>query len=186
LTAENSSYVYVDCDNNLQTLTLAPNTCNAVCMLYPPVNPLPTYWSAIVTGGCTGGVYFETGEDVNLTIGATGSTLGTNLQVAMYGATGGTMGTYIPMQYYFLTPVNSLDLTFNVPFGYGVKFDLTWPTGASGASINTQTMLLKVNGGTGFYETRSGTYQPITGGFPAAIAPAVTIDGYEGQFSIDF
>ena len=182
LTAENTSYVYVDCDGNLQTLTLAPNTCNAVCMLYPPVNPLPEFWSAIVTGGCTGGVFFETGEDVNLTIGATGAVLGTNLQVKMSGATGGTMGTYIPMQYYFLNPQDTINVSFNVPFNYGVKFDLTWPTGISGASINSQYMLLKTNGATGFYQTRSGTYQPISGGFPAAITTAI----YTGEFSINF
>lgn len=182
LTAESSSYVYVDCDNNLQTLTLAPDTCNAVCMLYPPVNPLPEYWSAIVTGGCSGGTYFEIGEDVQLSIGATGSALAGNLQVAMYGATGGTMGTYIPMQYYFLTPQNGVEVNFNIPFGYGVNFDLTWPTGVSGASIVAQGMLLKTNGATGFYETRAGTYQPISGGFPAAI----TVATYTGEFFIEF
>jgi hypothetical protein len=151
-------------------------------MLYPPVNPLPEFWSAIVTGGCTGGVFFETGEDVNLTIGATGAVLGTNLQVKMSGATGGTMGTYIPMQYYFLNPQDTINVSFNVPFNYGVKFDLTWPTGISGASINSQYMLLKTNGATGFYQTRSGTYQPISGGFPAAITTAI----YTGEFSINF
>ena len=135
-----------------------------------------------MTGGCTGGTYFEIGEDVQLSIGASGSALAGNVQVAMYGATGGTMGTYIPMQYYFLTPQNGVEVNFNIPFGYGVNFDLTWPTGVSGASIVAQGMLLKTNGATGFYETRAGTYQPISGGFPAAI----TVATYTGEFFIEF
>lgn len=182
LLAESVSYSYVDCDGFLRDITLAPNTCNAVCMLYPPINPLPEFWTAIVTGDCVNGVYVESGEDIDMNIGATGAVLGSNLQVALLGSTGGTAGTYIPMQYYFLNPQNTIDVTFNVPFGYGVRYDLTWPTGASGASINAMGMLLKTNGATGFYETRAGTYQPISGGFPAAI----TVANYTGEFIINF
>ena len=183
LTAENSTYSYVDCSNNIQSITLAPDTCNAVCMLYPPVNPLPEYWSAIVTGGCTGGTYFETGEDVQMTIGATGSALGTNLQAVLYGATGGTVGVYIPMQYYFLTPQNDIQVNFNVPLNYGVRMELLFPTGASGATINSQEMILKTNGVTGFAYSATGTYQPISGGYPAAIAGGSV---YTAQLEIDF
>jgi hypothetical protein len=183
LTAENTSYNYVDCSGNLQSITLAPDTCNAVCMLYPPVNPLPEYWSAIVTGGCTGGEYFELGEDVEMSIGATGAIIGNNVQGVIYGATGGTSGTYIPMQYYFITPQNEINVNFNVPFNYGVKMELLFPTGVSGASIDSQTMILKTNGVTGFAYAATGSYQPVTGIFPLAITGGST---YTAELEIDF
>ena len=183
LLAENVTYNYVDCFGNQQSITLAPDTCNAVCMLYPPVNPLPPDWTAIVTGGCTGGTYFELGEDVEMNIGATGAILGNNVQAVIYGATGGTSGTYIPMQYYYIDSQNVIDVAFNVPANYGVEMELLYPTGVSGDSINSQTMTLKTNGVTGFAYAATGSYQPVTGRFPLAITGGST---YTAELEIDF
>lgn len=182
LLAESTTYNYVDCSNNLQSITLTPNTCNSVCMLYPPVNPLPENWTAIPNGDCVGGVYVATGEDIDMNIWATGGVLGKNMQVVLYGATGGVSGTYLPLQYYFINPQNRIDVTFNVPIGYGVQVGMSWPTGVSGDSITDQSILLKTAGATSYYNSSEGIYYPITGGYPSPIA----VGTYTAEMKINF
>jgi hypothetical protein len=61
--------------------------------------------------------------------------------------------------------------------------ELLYPTGVSGASINSQTMTLKTNGVTGFAYAATGSYQPVTGRFPLAITGGST---YTAELEIDF
>lgn len=166
------TYTYVDCLENLQSVTLFPNTCASVCMLYPPVNALPSGWTAIPNGGCSGGTeYFEEGQDIELRMSATGAAFGNNTRVTLEAATGGPTGTYLPLQYYNWDGTAFLTLNYNVPDGYGAKVKLEWATGFPGQPLVSEEVTLYVDGSVDATATAAGVYVPIEAQFSSAIAP---------------
>ena len=127
-----SSWTYADCFNNLRTITLQPQTCSSICMLYPNAYPLPPGWTAIPNGNCSGITPSIAGEFMFIDIGVSGGD-DMNVTVLIEGATGGTGGTYIPMQYYNVQGAEvSTGIFYNVPYDYGFRTTLTWNNGVIG------------------------------------------------------
>lgn len=166
--AVTSAYSYVDCDNNLASVTLNPDVCSfPVCALFPLINPLPAGFTAQDVGPCG-----ETGADFFTTIGITGANSISPIPattITLLAATGGTAGTYIPVQVYNLVGNQAgLILSFFVPAGYGARIELSSSL-SPGAAITSQSIVLEVNGGTVNSQSRTTTYQPIAATWPAAV-----------------
>lgn len=164
-----TTYTYVDCFESLQSVTLSPNTCVSVCMLYPPVNALPSGWTAIPNGGCSGGTeYFEEGQDIELRMSATGASFGNNTRVTLLGSTG---AGFVPLQYYNWDGTQFLTLTYNVPDNYDAQVRLEWATGFPGQPLVSEEVSLYVNGSQVATASASGIYTPLLVGFPSPITP---------------
>ena len=173
LDAEAVAFQYVDCDLNLRSETLYPSTCISVCALYPNPYPLPAKFTEIVNGNCPGGVYATAGAFIELDLQGNNFIAENKITTAILsGATAGPTGTFIPLQYFSVLGDDSIVVDYNVPFGYGAKFDLIFANGASGASIFDMEISLATNGVTGATAYRMITYQPISATYPAGITGA--------------
>jgi len=166
------SWTYVDCNFQLQSMTLYPSTCQSVCALYPNPNALPANWTAIPNGNCVDGIYATAGSFVQVGLTAGNSLADGKVTTALLsGSTGGTAGTFIPMQYFTVTGEDSISVLYNVPFGYGAKMDLIFANGVSGATMFSETITLRKDGVIAATAARSTpqTYQPISATWPAGI-----------------
>lgn len=171
---DTSTWTFVDCFNNLQTITLQPQSCASVCMLFPNASALPPGWTAIPNGNCSGITPSPAGEFMFIDIGVSGGD-DINVTVLIEGATGGTAGTYIPMQYYNVVgPDNITGLFYNVPYDYGFKTTLTWNNGATGIDfVEGEYIFMQEN--TVFVATSSysGLYAgPISTQLPTGVTAA--------------
>lgn len=169
-----STYIYVDCNGNLQSLSLEPQTCATLCSPYPNPRALPDGWSQIQNGECVDQVFVAQGQDVQVQLETAVAATGTFTTIALEASTGGTAGTYIPFQYITGEDDSSFSVLSNVPNGYGLKATLKKQGGVTGASIVEQDLLLKVNGATVANVVQVGTYAAITAQFPAGITGSTT------------
>jgi hypothetical protein len=172
-----STYTYVDCSNNLQSMTLQSLACGVeICALFPLVNPLPSGWSVQDLGSCG-----TTGGDLAITIVTAGATALSPVPfttVTLLGATGGTAGTYIALNNYTVSGNNNFTVEWpNLPSGFGIRLDLS-STLTPGATCSSQLISLATNGVSGATASRSGTYQPISATFPAVINTSDTYTAY--------
>lgn len=171
---EYNTWTFADCFNNLQTLTLEPETCASVCMLFPNAYALPPGWTAIPDGDCSGITPIIAGEYIYMDFGVSGSD-GLNATLLLEGATGGTAGTYIPMQYVNLIgPADLNSLLINVPYDYGFKTTLTWNNGATGIDIvEGSSITMKENTITVASSSYAGLYAgPISAQLPTGVTGA--------------
>lgn len=177
LTESAGSYTYVDCNSNLQSVSLVPMSCATVCMFYPPNNPLPAGWTAVVNGGCSGPnqEFVEEGGQVELVLSATGAEFwGTrpNTNVAIYSSADGPTGTYLPMQYYLWSTSDEFQVSYNVPYGNWVRVEQEEFNSATGAATGGtgyfQEVSLYINGATAATQTQT-TYSPIVLDFTTPI-----------------
>lgn len=169
------SYTYVDCNSNLQSVSLVPMSCATVCMLYPPNNPLPSGWTAVVNGGCTGPnqEFVDEGGFVEFVLSATGATAwNPNTNVAIYASVDGPTGTYLPIQYYLWSSMEEIQVSYNVPYGYWVRVEQEEFGSATGAATGGtgyfQEVSLYINGATAATQTQT-IYSPITLDFTSPI-----------------
>jgi len=171
------SYTYVDCNNDLQSITIDPLSCGPeFCALVPLVNPLPSGLSFTDLGSCG-----STGASLVLQIvTANASPIFPQeaTTVTVSGASGGTAGTYIPIQTYTVEGDNNFSIEWPfLPGGFGVKVELSSNI-ALATPITSQEISLATNGTTGATAGRTGTYQPISAIFPAVINTANTYTAY--------
>ncbi len=171
------SYTYVDCNNDLQSITIEPLSCGPeFCALVPLVNALPSGLSFTDLGSCG-----STGASLVLQIvTANASPIFPQeaTTVTVSGATGGTAGTYIPIQTYTVEGNNDFFIEWPfLPGGFGVKVELSSNIALS-TPITSQLISLATNGVTGATASRSGTYQPISAIFPAVINTSNTYTAY--------
>ena len=132
---EYNTWTFADCFNNLQTITILPQNCASVCLLFPNAYALPPGWTAIPDGDCSGITPVIAGEYIYIDLGVSGSD-GINATLLLEGATGGTAGTYIPMQYVNLIgPADFTGLSINVPYDYGFRTTLTWNNAVPGVDF---------------------------------------------------
>lgn len=172
-----STYTYVDCINNLQSLTLQSLACGQeICALFPLINPLPSGWSVQDLGSCG-----TVGGDLAITIVSAGATALSPVPyttVTLLGATGGTGGTYIALNNYTVSGNNNFTIEWpNLPAGFGIRLDLSSDL-TPGATCASQLISLATNGVSGATASRSGTYQPISATFPAAVNILNTYTAY--------
>ena len=171
---EYNTWTYADCFNNIQTLTLAPETCASVCMLFPNAYALPPGWTAIPDGDCSGITPMIAGEYIYVDFGVSGID-GINATLLLEGATGGTAGTYLPMQYINLIGPSDLNgLSINIPYDYGFKTTLTWNNGATGTDfVEGSFITMKENTITVASVSYSGAYAgPISTQLPTGVTAA--------------
>jgi hypothetical protein len=171
---ETNTWTYVDCFNNLQTLTLLPQTCASVCLLFPNANALPPNWTAIPNGNCSGVTPSPAGEFIYIDLGVSGGD-DMNVTFLIEGATGGTAGTYIPMQYYNIEgPDTFTGLFYNVPYDYGFRTTLTWNNGATGVDfVEGEYIFIQENSITVANTSYSGLYAgPISTQLPTGVTAA--------------
>jgi hypothetical protein len=172
--SETNTWTFVDCFNNLQTLTLEPETCASVCMLFPNASTLPPGWTAIPNGDCSGITPVISGEFIYVDFSVSGNE-DLNATLLLEGATGGTAGTYIPMQYINLAGPSSLNgLFINVPYDYGFKTTLTWNNGVTGQSfVEGEFIIMQENTVTVASSSYSGFYAgPISSQLPTGVTAA--------------
>lgn len=149
------TYTYVDCNNTEQSITISPQTCRSICALDPLVAPLPSGFSAIVNGDCPGGVFATGGVFIDMVVGATGNTFAQDTDGIIWGSTGGTGGTYTRMQYFSITGTDTLNVTYSVPPGYGVKVQLInrnqggYSTNSYAVDLYENSVLVAATGGSG-------------------------------------
>jgi hypothetical protein len=177
--AGQATYTYVDCESNLQSVTLVDNSCAApLCMLFPLINALPSGFTAADIGPCgvTGAsLTLEIVNDVQSILIESAITT-----VEVQGSTGGTAGPYITIQNFTFNgeqDQNFFALVPNVPTGFGLKIVLS-SSYAPGTGLVSQFISLATNGSTGATAGRSGTYQPISAIFPAVVNPSDTYTAY--------
>jgi hypothetical protein len=168
-----ATYTYVDCDNNLASITLIDSSCAApLCMLFPLVNALPSGFTASDNGSCG-----STGASLTLHITSANNTIPLTYPftiVEVQGASGGTGGTYTTIQNFtFDGDQDFFGQVDNLPTGFGLRVQLTSSL-APGSGIFSQSISLATNGTTGATASRSGTYQPISAIFPATIVASDT------------
>ena len=175
LTESAVSYTYVDCNSNLQSVSLVPMSCATVCMFYPPNNPLPAGWTAAVNGGCSGPnqEFVDEGGFVEFVLSATGATAWSpNTNVAVYASADGPTGTYLPMQYYLWSSMDEIQIAYNVPYGNWVRIEQQQFDSATGAATGGtgyfQEVSLYINGATAATQTQT-TYSPIVLDFTSPI-----------------
>ena len=171
------SYTYVDCNNDVQSITIEPLSCGPeFCALVPLVNALPSGLSFTDLGSCG-----STGASLVLQIvTANASPIFPQeaTTVTVSGATGGTAGTYIPIQTYTVEGNNNFSIEWPfLPAGFGVKVELSSNIALS-TPITSQLISLATNGTTGATASRSGTYQPTSAIFPAVINTSNTYTAY--------
>ena len=168
--AQFSTYTYVDCNSNLASITLTPNTCAApVCMLFPVVNPLPPYWSIADNGPCG-----STGVDFSLSVGITG--LGESTTITISTCPGSTSGTYTPINVYTYPGNQSASLFNVIPDNSGLRVELTTAL-ATGDAITSGSLQLYQNNVLQVTDSISGTYRKLSVQYPAVINSLNTYGG---------
>ena len=168
-----ATYTYVDCENNVQSVTLPDSSCAApLCMLFPLINALPSGFTASNNGACG-----TTGASFTLHITTLNNTIPLtypSTTVEIQGASGGTGGTYTTIQNFTVDgDQDFFALVDNVPTSFGLRVVLSSSL-APGDAIFSQSISLATNGTTGATAARSGTYQPITATFPATVVNSDT------------
>lgn len=170
-----NSWTYVDCFNNLQTITVEPQTCVSICFLFPnALFPLPSGWTALPNGNCEGITPTPSGEFIFIDMGVSGLD-GINATLLIEGASGGPTGTYLPMQYITLNGPDEIPGIFlNIPFDYGLRNTLTWNNGVTGTSFVEGSFIFMVeNSVLVASDTYSGFYAgPISAQLPTGITAA--------------
>ena len=177
--AGQATYTYVDCENNLRSVTLTDSSCAApLCMLFPLINALPSGFTASDNGSCgaTGtSLTLEIVNDVQSILIESAITT-----VEVQGASGGTGGTYTTIQNFTFNgeqDQNFFSFVPNVPTGFGLRVRLS-SSYVPGTALVSQEISLATNGVTGATAGRSGTYQPISATFPAVVNPSDTYTAY--------
>ena len=170
---EYNTWTFVDCFNNLQTLTLLPETCASVCLLFPNANALPPGWTAIPDGDCSGITPSIIGEYIYIDFGASGIDQ-INATLLLEGATGGTAGTYIPMQYINLAGPGDINgLSINVPYDYGFRTTLTWNNANALSFVEGEYIFMLENTVLVASDSFSGFYAgPISAQLPTGVTAA--------------
>ena len=177
------TYNYIDCNSDLQSLTLAPQTCTTVCSLYPNPYVLPAKMTAFPMATCVAGAPQYNGPSINLTLAATGALADGRITTGIfYASTGATSGPYTPIAYYSVQDIESLSRIIIYPDGYFSKVGLIFANGASGASINSESITLTTNGATSAFASRSFVYQPIEAAYPGALSIFST---YTAKLTLD-
>ena len=171
--AGQSTYTYVDCESNVQSVTLPDSSCAApLCMLFPLINALPSGFTASNNGACG-----ATGTSLELHITTLNNTIPATYPfttIEVQGASGGTGGTYVTIQNFTIDgDQDFFALVDNVPTGFGLKVVLSSSL-APGDGIFSQEISLATNGVTGATAARTTTYQPISAIFPATIVASDT------------
>ena len=173
------TYTYVDCDNNIASVTLTDSSCAApICMLFPLVNALPSGFTASDNGPCG-----STGASLSLDIVNNVVTVLVTepiTTVEVQGASGGTAGTYTTIQNFTFS--GSVPQAFfisvdNLPTGFGLKVLLSSSL-TPGDALVSQEISLATNGVTGATAARVTTYQPISAIFPAVVSASDTYTAY--------
>jgi hypothetical protein len=174
-----ATYTYVDCENNVQSVTLPDSSCAApLCMLFPLINALPSGFTASNNGACGTTGAALTLHIVNDVVSVLVSSPITTVEVQ--GASGGTGGTYTTIQNFTFDGSTAQDFfaqVDNVPTGFGLKVLLS-SSYAPGTALVSQEISLATNGTTGASASRLGTYQPISAIFPATIVNSDTYTAY--------
>lgn len=148
-------YTYVACDSTEQQITISPQSCRTVCALDPLIAPLPSGLTAIVNGDCPAGVPATGGVYVEVQVAATGDTFAQETDAVFWGSTGGTAGPYTRMQYFSITGTDTINITQQVPFGYGMRVQVVnrnqsgYPTDAYAVVLYENNSLVGIAGGTG-------------------------------------
>ena len=159
------SYTYVDCNNNLASITIPNGTCaNAICMLVPFPLPLPAEFSAADGGPCG-----STGADIDIELGITGNSLfDESTFLRFYTATGGTAGPWTQTSFYSYNTDNNLFIRTVVPDNQYFKLELG-STLATGAAFTSSTLGLYVNNTNVLTNTITTNYGLNTAIFPSAV-----------------
>jgi hypothetical protein len=158
------AYQYVDCNNNLASVTIPNQTCwNPICMLYPFPNPLPAGFSFNDVGECG-----ATGEDIVVELGITGNAFFDETTFLTISTATGPTGPYTPLNNFSYNTDNELFILTRVPDARYYMVTLS-STLATGASFNSSTIELFVNGSNVVTNTVSGSYAPNSAVFPSAI-----------------
>lgn len=168
-----ATYTYVDCENNLRSVTLQDSSCAApLCMLFPLINALPSGFTASDNGACG-----TTGASFTLHITTLNNTIPVTYPfttIEVQGASGGTGGTYTTIQNFTIDgDQDFFALVDNVPTGFGLRVQLSSSL-APGSGIFSQSISLATNGATGATAGRTTTYQPISATFPAVVSASNT------------
>lgn len=171
-----STYTYVDCNVNLASVTLTPETCaTPVCMLFPLINPLPPNWSAADNGPCG-----STGVDFNFDVGITG--LGESTTITISTSPGTTAGPYTPINIYTYAGDQTASLLNIIPDNSGLRVELTTAL-ATGAAITTGSLELLENGSVVVTDSISGTYRKLSVQYPSVIN---VLNTYGGTASFNY
>ena len=171
-----ANYTYVDCQGNLQTVTISPQTCIPICALYPLPNALPASWSAIPTGNCVDNLPATGGAPITISVGATGNSFATNAQLVLLGSTGGTgASSFTEVQYYNISGTDSLNLLTYLPYGYYVKVESENRLGP--VPVVSQNLTTRVNGSIVGTTGATGTSKTLSLIFPAGLTAGNTYTG---------
>jgi hypothetical protein len=170
------TYTYVDCDNNIASVTIIDSSCAApICMLFPLINALPSGFTASDNGSCG-----STGASLVIEmISLIDSIIIENpiTTVEVQGSSGGTAGTYTTIQNYTFDGQQEFTVALgDIPVGFGLRVSLS-SSYAPGTALVGQQVTVTTNG-VDTTEVRSGTYQPISATFPAVVSASNTYTAY--------
>ena len=159
------TYTYVDCNNNLASITIPNLTCaNTICMLVPFPIPLPDEFTAADGGPCG-----STGANVDVELSISGNNFfdeATSLR--FYTATGGTGGPWTQTAFYSYITDNNLVIRTVIPDNEFFKIELA-STLATGAAFTSSDIELFVNSSNVLTSTITTNYGLNEAIFPSAV-----------------
>lgn len=159
------TWTYVDCNNNLASVTLPNQTCaNPLCMLVPFPLALPAGFTANDLGPCG-----STGANIDIELGITGNSLfDESTFLRFYTATGGTAGPWTQTAFFSYNTDNNLVIRQVIPDNRYFKVELG-STLATGAAFTSSTLGLYVNNTNVLTNTITTNYGLNTAIFPSAV-----------------
>ena len=159
------TYTYVDCNNNLASITIPNGTCaNTICMLVPFPLPLPDEFTAADSGVCG-----STGANLDVELNISGNNFfDESTFLRFYTATGGTGGPWTQTAFYSYNTDNNLFIRTVVPDNEFFKVELG-STLATGAGFTSSQLELFVNSSNVLTSTITTNYGLNEAIFPSAI-----------------